>query len=264
MLWKQIEKRFLFFPTFEIEQMPGQGGLACEEVYFVTEDRHRLHGWFIPGPCLALKRGATLLWFHGNAGNIGHRVDELALIHHRLGVNLFIFDYRGYGKSEGRPSERGTYRDARAALAYLRDRPDVAPDGIVYFGRSLGAAVAVELAGAFPPLGLILVSPFASVSDMARLAYPFLPVSWLVRNRYDSSARIASIRRPLLVIHGELDGLVPLAQAEKLFKLANPPKHLQVLPGAGHNDTFTSGGSAYWDALEEFMAGLLPRVGGPV
>jgi hypothetical protein len=253
-LWHQLEKRFVFFPTSQIVETPGQAGLAYEDVSFITEDRRRLHGWFVPGT-----NRATWLWFHGNGGNVSHRVEELALMHHRLGVNLFIFDYRGYGNSDGRPTEWGTYRDARAALGYLQGRPGVAPGEVIYFGHSLGAAVAVELAAAYPPLGLILVSPFASVSDMARLTFPLLPVTWLVRNTYDSSARIPNVRCPLLVIHGDRDDTVPLSQAKKLFDRANPPKHFRLLPGAGHNDTFTTGGSAYWDALAEFQAELSPR-----
>lgn len=253
MLWAQVEKRFVFFPTSQIVETPGQMGLAYEEVSFITEDRRRLQGWFVPGT-----NQTTWLWFHGNGGNISHRVEELALMHHRLGVNLLIFDYRGYGNSEGRPTERGTYRDARAALGFLQGRSDVAPEEVVYFGHSLGAAVAVELAAAYPPLGMILVSPFASVSDMARLTFPYLPVNWLVRNRYDSLARISNVSCPLLVIHGDRDDTVPLSQAEKLFDRATPPKHFRLLAGAGHNDIFITGGSAYWDALVEFQAKLSP------
>ena len=253
-MWNRFEKRFIFFPSSQIVETPGQADLAYEEVSFITEDSFRLHGWFVPGTTRA-----TWLWFHGNGGNISHHVEELALVHHRLGVNLFILDYRGYGNSEGTPTERGIYRDARAALGYLQGRPDVATEGVVYFGHSLGAAVAVELAAAYPPRGLILASPFASMSDMAHLRFPFLPVNWLVRDRYDSLARIPNVRCPLLVLHGDRDNTVPLSQAEKLFNRATPPKHFRLLPGAGHDDIFNTGGSASWDALEEFQAELWPH-----
>ena len=250
-IWTQIERRYLFFPTKEIIYTPGQAGLENEEVFFLTEDGMQLHGWYVPG-----KTDLTWLWFHGNGGNISHRVDEVALIHDRLGVNQFIFDYRGYGMSEGRPTEQGTYRDARAALEYLRARHGVAADRIVYFGRSLGSAIAVDLAASQPPLAMVLVSPFASVGDMARLTIPFLPMHWLVRNRYDSLATIGRVDRPLLILHGDQDETVPLSQGRKLFDAANAPKQFRLLAGAGHNDTYSSGGAAYWDALAEFTAGL--------
>ena len=254
-IWTQIEKRFLFFPTQEIAYTPGQAGLDYEEAFFFTQDGLRLHGWYVPG-----RTDVTWLWFHGNGGNISHRVDEMALIQQRLGVNQFIFDYQGYGRSEGRPTEQGTYRDARAALEYLQNRPDGAADRIVYFGRSLGAAVAVELATSQPPLGMVLVSPFASVGDMARLTTPFFPVrwpvQWLVGNRYDSLARIGRVDRPLLILHGDQDQTVPVSQGKKLFEAANSPKQFRLLAGAGHNDTYSTGGAEYWDALTEFMAAL--------
>mgnify|MGYP000977594332 CR=1 FL=1 len=137
--WSQLEKRYIFFPTSVIEQTPAEVGVEYEEVFFATGDGVQLHGWFVPGG-----GDVTWLWFHGNGGNISHRVDELAIFRYRLGVNQFIFDYRGYGRSPGTPSEKGTYQDSRAALDYLLSRSDVPPDKIVYFGRSLGAAVAVE------------------------------------------------------------------------------------------------------------------------
>ena len=250
-LWTQLEKYFVFFPTTEIRYTPGDVGLDYEEVFFPTSDGHRLHGWYVPGGS-----DTTLLWFHGNGGNIGHRVEEIALIHSRLGVNVFIFDYRGYGNSEGSPSEWGIYRDARAALAYLRTRPEHAPDHLVYFGRSLGAAVAIELAAQEPPVGLVLVAPFASLGEMARIAYPYLPLSWLVGNRYNSVGRIGQLHQPVLILHGDQDETVPLSQGEKLLAAANPPKSLRVLPGAGHNDTYSAGGNVYWHALSEFLSGL--------
>jgi fermentation-respiration switch protein FrsA (DUF1100 family) len=198
----------------------------------------------------------TWLWFHGNGGNVGHRVAELALLHRRLGVNLLIFDYQGYGRSEGVPSERGTYQDARAARRYLEDSGRGGADNIVYFGHSLGAAIAVELTTAHPPLGIVLASPFASASDMSRIVFPLLPSGWLVRSRYNSLRRISGVRCPLLILHGERDATVPISQARKLFDAANPPKDFQSLPDAGHNHIFEEGGEVYWSALERFLAGL--------
>ena len=250
-LWSQLERIFVFFPTAEVRYTPGDAGLAYEEVFFPTSDGHSLHGWYIPG-----ESDTTLLWFHGNGGNIGHRVDELALVHARLGANVFIFDYRGYGNSEGSPSEQGIYRDARAALAYLKTRPEPAQGQIVYFGRSLGAAVAIELAADQPPAALILVAPFASLGDMARIAYPFLPLNRLLGSRYNSVDRISQVHQPVLILHGDQDEIVPLSQGEKLLQAANPPKSIQVLPGAGHNDTYYAAGDIYWHALSEFLSSL--------
>ena len=147
-IWKQLEKRFIFFPTSEVECTPEDVGIEFEEVVFPTESGRLLHGWYVPG-----LGSATWLWFHGNAGNIGHRLSELSLLHQRLGMNLFIFDYQGYGKSEGRPSEQGTYQDARAALRYLQTREDsmsiASSENIVYFGHSLGTARSLsDLTGA--------------------------------------------------------------------------------------------------------------------
>ena len=256
-LWEHLERHFVFFPTPEIEYTPDQVGLAYEDIRFSNQDGRQLHGWYIEG-----KGPITLLWFHGNGGNISHRVDEMALLHRWLGVNVFIFDYQGYGRSEGQPSEQATYRDARAALEYLRSRPDINRNGIVYFGRSLGAAVAVELAVAHPPLGLVLVGSFTSLADMARVHYPLLPARLLVRGRYDSLARIARVDRPVIIFHGDHDTTVPLSQGQKLFDLAGDPKELHILAGAGHNDTYVKGGNAYWDPLARFLAGLSPGTPG--
>ena len=253
LLWAYVEKRFVFFPTYEVECTPDQLGLAYEGVFFNTEDCVGLNGWFVPGTT-----DFTWILFHGNGGNIGYRATEVALLHHNLGINLLIFDYRGYGKSQGTPSEQGTYLDARAALRYLQQRSDVDPKRIIYFGHSLGTAVAVELATAAPPLALILVSPFASVRDMARIVFPLLPSGWLVRNKYNTLARIGTVQRPLLIIHGEQDELVPISQGEKLFLAANPPKRFQALPETGHNDIFEAGGQTYWGALARFLADLEP------
>ena len=256
LIWRQIEKRFIFFPTRNVETTPEDAGVAFEEVIFPTDGGLQLHGWYVPGPS-----NTTWLWFHGNAGNIGHRVSELALLHSVVGMNLLIFDYQGYGKSEGRPSEQGTYRDARAALGYLQKRmgaesPGLSSQKIVFFGHSLGCAIATELAIGYPPAGLVLVSAFTSVGDMSRLAIPWLPVGWLIGRHYNSLARISRLTCPLLVLHGQQDSLVPISQGEQLYDAATSSKKFQSLPDAGHNDTFIEGGEAYWDALVKFEASL--------
>ncbi len=244
----------VFFPQAEVLYTPADAGLAYEDVRFDTTDGLTLHGWFVPGPEGRGGDGQTWLWFHGNGGNLAHRVDEIALLHRRIGVNLFIFDYRGFGRSAGAPSEWGTYVDARAALQYLRGRPDVDPERLVYFGHSLGASVAVELAVGTSPLGLVLVSPFTSIREMAELTPMFRPFSWLVSGHYDSLTRLSSIYLPVLVLHGDLDMLVPIAQGRKVYDAANEPKRFVTLPGAAHNDTHLVTQNELVEALEQFKA----------
>ena len=252
-LWTQLEKRFVFFPVAELLYTPNDVNLDYEDVRIKTSDGLTLQGWFIPG-----KPGTdiTWLWFHGNGGNNGHRISELALAHHRTGVNIFIFDYRGYGESEGSPSEKGTHLDSRAAMEYLVSRPDVDKERIVFMGNSLGAALSVELALTQPPMAMILVSPFASVRDMAKLTLPFPPVGWLVRNHYDNVVRIRQLNAPLLVLHGDEDDLVPISQGRKLYEAANQPKRFQTLDGAAHNNTHEVNPDQFWGAINEFLAGL--------
>ena len=247
-----IERYFIYFPVRELAESPSDYGLAYEDVSFVASDGVRLHGWFVPG-----KGDVTWLWFHGNAGNIGNRLPNLQRLHDELMVNVFIFDYRGYGASGGSPSEEGIYRDAEAALSYLSSRSDVSPERIVYFGRSLGAAIAVELAVRAPPYGLILESPFPSIPYMARRVYPWLPfVRFLVRSRYDALEKAPRLDVPKLVLHGDQDDIVPIESGRKLFDAAGEPKAFYTIHGAGHNDTYLVGGDAYFAALSDFVEQL--------
>ncbi len=246
-----LDRYFVFFPDRQIHRTPGDVGLQYEDVFFTTSDDVRLHGWFIPSDS-----DTTLVWLHGNAGNISHRVDNLLMINRMLGVNVFIIDYRGYGRSDGAPSEKGLYRDAEAALAYLGSRPQTADDRLVFFGRSLGASVAVELATRVEPHALILESPFTSVREMARLSYPFIPATLLtlpVRSRFDSLAKISSVHAPVMILHGDMDDTVPIEIARRLYDAANEPKRFYTIEGAGHNDTYAVGGAAYFDALKTFI-----------
>ena len=220
-----IDKHFIFFPEKELQGTPALWGISFEDVEFQASDGVRLHGWYVPGDS-----DVTWIWFHGNAGNISHRLENLTLLNNQLGVNIFLFDYRGYGRSEGRISEKGTYRDARGALEYVRSRQDVNPDKIVYFGRSLGAAVAVWLATQDTPYGLILESPFTFVKDMAKRAFPGLPLYMLVRTKYDSLSRIADVTCPVLVLHGDRDETVPFSHGQKLYDAAKEPKGFYQSP----------------------------------
>ncbi len=246
-----IERRFIFFPEKELIGDPGHWGLSFDDVNCRAGDGVSLHGWFVPG-----EGEVTWLWFHGNGGNISHRLEDLTLLNSRLGVSIFLFDYRGYGRSGGKPSEKGIYRDATAALDHVLSRKDVNPERIVYFGRSLGAAVAVWLASWRRPYGLILESPFASVADMAKIAYPRLPIHLLVRGKYDSLSKIGGISCPLLVLHGDRDEIVPISQGRKLYEAASGPKSFYAIEGAAHNDTYIAGGEPYFQALGDFIGSL--------
>ena len=257
MLWTWAEKQFVFFPEPEVANTPAQAGLRFEDIYLTASDGVNLHGWFLPAPDDASgPETQTWLWFHGNGGNLGTRVGQLERAHRLLGVHQFIFDYRGYGNSEGSPSERGTYLDARAALHYIRQRPDLDSGRIVYFGHSLGAAVAVELAVSHPPAGLALIAPFSSIRDMAKLALPLPFVGWVVRNHYNSLSLIPEVHAPLLILHGEMDEIVPHSQGLKLFDAANQPKRFVTLPDASHNNAHHVAADVMALALLEFRDGL--------
>ena len=247
-----LDRHFIYFPERELVGTPADVGLEYEDILFEAADGVKLHGWFVPGDS-----GATLLWFHGNAGNISHRLDNIAMLHHRVGVSIFIFDYRGYGQSSGTVSEEGTYLDAEAAIEYLRSRADAAVDqNVVLFGRSLGCAVAVEMAVRHTVHAVILESPFASIRDMAHRTYPYLPSGVMVRMvkaRYDSISKIGSVHSPVMVLHGDRDDLVPIETGRDLFEGANQPKRFYVIEGAGHNDTYIVGGEPYLEALKAFI-----------
>lgn len=246
-----FEKKLIYFPQRELDLTPADLGLPHQEVTLRAEDGVRLHGWFLPVREAAL----VVLVCHGNAGNISHRLDRALLLQAKLGLSVFLFDYRGYGKSEGRPDEAGTYRDARAAYQHLIDG-GLAPERVVLFGESLGAAVAVQLALEKQVAALVLESPFTSIADMAKAVYPFLPLGRLVRTRYDNLAKISSIRAPLLILHGTRDRTVPFEQGERLFRAASGPKRFFAIPGAGHNDTFLGGGDDYWRAWKDLVDSL--------
>ncbi len=248
-----MDNAFIFFPTRDIVMTPKSAGLPFEDVYITTADEVELHGWFVPGD----PQQPVILFFHGNAGNISHRVDNLRLFHQQLGVSVFIIDYRGYGKSSGKASEEGTYADARGALNWLHDK-GWGNDRIIYFGRSLGAAVATQLAVESQPAGLVLESPFASVAAMGRRHNPILYflLGWLLQSEYDTLSRIDQTDAPLLLFHGTRDTIVPNKMGEEIFARANEPKTLHLIVGAGHNDTLSHGQREYWQAWRTFIDSL--------
>ncbi len=245
-----LENVLLYHPHREVALTPAAYGIAYENVEFEAEDGVRLHGWYIaPND----PRGQVLLWAHGNAGNVSHRTENIALIKDRLGAGVFIFDYRGYGKSAGRPSEEGLYADGRAAHAWLLKR--IPPERVFLYGRSLGAAVAVKLAAEGKGArGLILESPFESTVAMGKKMLPFLPVGWIVSQKFDNAAMIPTIHIPLLILHGDADEIVPHHQGKRLYKAARMnDKRFFTIQGAGHNDTYLVGGTAYWAAWQDFL-----------
>ncbi len=269
-----MDRHFIFFPERHLEATPEVMGLPFEDVTFTAADGVALHGWFIPAPRATTPAGGrpfTFIMFHGNAGNISHRIDWAKLYRDRLGVNVFLFDYRGYGRSAGEPSEKGTYLDGEAAMKAMRARADVDPARIVLAGHSLGSAVAAETALRHPPAGLILESPFTSVADMAKRAIPFLPVGLFLTTRYETRQKIAKVSCPVLVIHGDEDEVIPFEQGIQVYEAAPQPKTFFRLRGAMHNDTYLAGGEPYVQAYVRFLASLeaklphsAPPSGGPV
>ena len=243
----------IFFPNTpsrELTASPADIDLEFESVSIKTADQVTLHGWFIPAP----EEKGTLLFFHGNAGNISHRLDSIAQFQD-LGLSVLIIDYRGYGKSEGRTTEKGIYRDADAAWRYLIESRGVAASDIVIFGRSLGASVASRLAIQHQPLALILESSFTSVPDIAQDIYPWLPVRWLSRLRHAARDYVRDVRCPVLVIHSRDDEIIPFHHSETIFASANEPRTLLAIRGT-HNDAFLRDERNYIEGLRAFLSGL--------
>ncbi|MCY3542665.1 MAG: alpha/beta hydrolase [Chloroflexi bacterium] len=247
-----FDRWLAFFPTKEITNTPDDLGTHFEEVYFSAADGTQLHGWFIPG-----RGDDTLVWFHGNAGNISNRVYNMMLLYQHVGANVFIFDYRGYGLSDGKPSEKGVYSDGEGALEYLRSRDDIDHDRLVLFGRSLGGCVVAELAMRHRVKAVILESSFTSVDAMARYNRPaitfFVPSRLLVKSRFESLAKMPRIHSPIMIVHGDKDITVPIHMGRELYDAANEPKRFYEIKGATHDDTHRVGGEAYFAALREFI-----------
>jgi fermentation-respiration switch protein FrsA (DUF1100 family) len=253
-----MQRSLIYFPTRRVPA-PGDVGLTdVEPVTFGTTDGLRLSGWFIAAPATSPR--VTVLVFNGNAGNRAHR-GPLAAALRRHGLQVFLVDYRGYGRNPGTPTENGLATDARAARTYLAGRTDVDQSRIVYFGESLGTAVAVELAVEHPPAALVLRSPFTSMADVGRHHYPLLPVRLLLRDRFATIERIQRFRAPLLVIAGGRDKIVPVEQSRRIYDAAAAPKTLLVLPDADHNDDELFAGDEMVLAIASF---LIPLTAGPV
>lgn len=242
-----FERTSLFHPERELTFHPAGAGMKYVDLTLTASDGVAINAWHLPG-----KAGApTLLFLHGNGGNLSHRVEKLKLLT-RSGAEVLIIDYRGYGKSSGVPTEKGTYRDAEAAYLYLTKDLSRQPRSIFLYGESLGAAIAVDLARRRPVAGVILESPFTSILDMAAEVIAWYPARWLSTFRYDSAAKIAEVNAPLLILHSPFDATVPYRMGRRLFELAREPKVFFDLKG-GHNDGYEMSGEAYLKAVESFV-----------
>ena len=245
-----FQPRLVYFPMKALAATPAAIGLAYEDLFLDTGNGTRVHGWYLPGR----EDARTLLFLHGNAGNISHRLESLRVFN-ELGLNVLIIDYSGFGQSGGTPGERQTYADARLAWQYLTGTRAVAPERIVIFGRSLGGGVATWLATQERPGGLILESTFTSVPALASKYYPMFPMRWLARIRYDNASRLPTVRSPVLIVHSRDDELVPIAHGRELFRLAREPKSFLEMRG-DHNAGFMLSGQSYRAGLARFIAGL--------
>ena len=258
------EPRMLYFPDSSIEQTPDRLGLKYDDVTLTASDGVKINGWFVHAP-VGVAAGtaattnsprSTILFLHGNAGNISHRMDKLQIFAD-LGVDTFIIDYRGYGRSEGHPGEAGTYRDAEAAYEYVTGGAPsgraLPPQSIVVYGESLGSAVAVDLATEHPVGGVVIEEAFTSVGDVGQKMFPFLPVRWLVQNKYDTLSKIGRVNAPLLIFHSRNDEFFDMRHAQRLLAAAKEPKQLVELAGS-HNDAFMVSGETYREHLRDFLA----------
>ena len=245
------QRRLIYFPS------PGPVPSAAtllpggRDVVLETEDGKRLGAWYLPAT--GVQRRPAVLVFNGNGGDRSGRA-PLAAGLARMGMSVLLFDYRGYGGNPGPPSEKGLAADARAAQAWLAAQPDVDPNRIVYFGESLGAAVAIGLAMERPPAALVLRSPFTSLAEVGRVHYPWLPVGWLLIDRYPSIDRIGSLAVPVMVIAGDRDDIVPESLSRKLYDAAQEPKRYLVVPGTGHNDPELIDGRRMLEEVGRFLS----------
>ena len=242
-----MQHKFVYYPVREISCTPAEIGLDFESVDLATSDGLKLTGWYVPAPDSRF----TVLFCHGNGGNIMHRLDSISTFYN-LGLSCLIFDYRGYGRSQGKPSEQGTYLDAAAAYKWLTEQKKVPPDNIILFGRSLGGCIAAHLARTAEPKALVIESTFTSYVDMGKKFYPYMPVRWFARFSYNAVDYIRDVRCPVMIIHSANDELVPFEFGHKLYQTASEPKRFVEIFGS-HNDGFIVSGDIYGRAWAEWL-----------
>ncbi len=258
-----FEEPLIFFPTrhpagrWDVDEIGRGTGCVFTDHWMGTDDGVRIHGWRVRR-AESGENDPLLLFFHGNAGNLSDRAELAVELAIRAEAQVFLVGYRGYGRSEGRPSEKGLFLDACAAWRELTTSRGVDPGRIVIFGKSLGGAVAVDLAAGVEPAGLIVESSFTSIPDMAATHYPFVPRAF-VRTRMDSLSKIPRVRCPKLFIHSRSDRVVPYELGRRLFEAAPKPKRFHEVVGAGHNETWLVGGAAYFAAIREFVDSVTSR-----
>jgi fermentation-respiration switch protein FrsA (DUF1100 family) len=248
-----IQPKLLYGPAREVECTPRDIGLEFEDVIFRSSDGLELTGWYIP----VGDGKITILFCHGNGGNIMHRLDSISIFHN-LGLNCFLFDYRGYGNSEGKTTEAGTYLDTNAAYNWLINQRKTAPNNIIIFGRSLGGSIAAELATKVEAKGLVIESTFTSYVDMGRNLYFYMLVRWFARFRYSTIDYIKQVHCPVMVIHSKDDEIVPFDFGLKLHEAANEPKEFVEIYGS-HNDGFLVSGEIYEKAWLKWLEFLQKR-----
>jgi uncharacterized protein len=248
-----FEKQLIYYPAAALDLTPEALGMAFEDVAIDVEQDVKLHGWFIKSA--KQPAAATVLFSHGNAGNIADRVDRIRTWK-TLGVDVLLYDYRGFGRSTGEPDEEGTYRDGRAAYDYLLKTRGVDPARLVLMGESLGCAISIQLALDRKAAGLVLEAPFASIPHMAAAIYPFLPAKLFVRTKYDNLAKIPQVKMPVLVVQGTQDEVIPVDQGRLVFEAAPQPKKFLSVEGAHHNDVYVVGGDRYLRELASFIESL--------
>ncbi len=242
-----MQPTFLYSPVREVTYTPDELGLDFESVVFKTSDGLRLTGWYIPAENSEL----TVLFCHGNGGNIMHRLDSINILYN-LGLNCFIFDYRGYGNSDGKPGEEGTYLDVRAAYEWLTKEKEISPDDIIVFGRSLGGSIAAQLASKVKVRALIIESAFTSYVDIGRKFYPYMPVRWFARFNYRTVDYVKDVRCPVMIIHSRGDETIPFEFGLELYETANEPKEFVEIFGS-HNDGFLVSSEIYKSAWTKWL-----------
>jgi len=242
-----FQERMIFFPYKEMAGTPAYLGMDFEDINFKSQDGAELNGWFVP----AENAQYTVLFCHGNGGNISHRLDTISLFN-KLSLNFFIFDYRSYGKSTGKLSEKGLYQDVAAAWNYLTETKNIAPEKIIIIGRSLGGAIAAQAAAEHSPGGLILESAFTSLPEIAQGKMPFLPVRWMLNYKLSTIENLAKVKCPVLIIASPDDNIVPFKYGKKLFKNAPEPKTFVELTG-DHDDCYFLCRPKYVAALTKFL-----------
>ena len=243
-----FQSSFVYFPYKDIQGTPKQLGMPCKDVTFVSKDGIKLNGWFIPSD----DSKDVVLFCHGNAGNISHRMESIQIFH-KMGLSVFIFDYRGYGQSEGIPSEKGTYLDAEAAWKYLTKVENFDASNIILFGRSMGGSISAKLATDKRPKVLIIESSFTSIANLGAKIYPFLPVRLLSRFSYDTLKYVKVVKSPVLVIHSSDDEIIPFAHGGAIFEAVHAPKEFLKIRGS-HNEGFWLSSVEYAKAIEKFIS----------